>query len=95
LNNGVLSTVKDNNFRAISDSWPVFALAKDLGKVGSTAATVLFSIGHIREPAVKYVLAGNVKQERSLYFWSKFSTTAQVVCQAICTYFPAEYSSTS
>ncbi|KAJ7924394.1 hypothetical protein B0H13DRAFT_1192380 [Mycena leptocephala] len=79
LNNGVLSTVKDNNFRAISDSWPVFALAKDLGKVGGTAATVLFSIGHIREPAVKYVLAGNVKQERSLYFWSKFSTTAQVI----------------
>ncbi|KAJ7232842.1 hypothetical protein B0H12DRAFT_1239497 [Mycena haematopus] len=50
LNNGVLSTAKDNNFRAISDSWPVFALAKDLGKVGSTAAGVTFAIGHIRDP---------------------------------------------
>ncbi|KAJ6569518.1 hypothetical protein B0H19DRAFT_697259 [Mycena capillaripes] len=79
LNNGVLSTVKDNNFRAISDSWPVFGLAKDLGKVGTAPATALFSIGHIREPAIKYVLAGNAKQERSLYFWSKFSTSSQVI----------------
>ncbi|KAJ7760336.1 hypothetical protein B0H14DRAFT_3096426 [Mycena olivaceomarginata] len=74
LNNGVLSTVKDNNFRAIADSWPVFALEKDLGKVGSTAAAVTYAIGHIRDPAIKYVLAGNVKQDRSLYFWSKYST---------------------
>ncbi|KAK7064805.1 DUF1793-domain-containing protein [Favolaschia claudopus] len=79
LNNGVLSTVKDNNFRAISDSWPVFGLAKDLGKVGSSAADVTFAIGHIRDPAIKYVVAGNKKQERSLYFWSKFSTAQQVV----------------
>jgi hypothetical protein len=35
LNNGVLSTVKDNNFRAIADSWPVFALEK----VGSTGGS--------------------------------------------------------
>ncbi|KAF7340199.1 DUF1793-domain-containing protein [Mycena venus] len=79
LNNSVLSTVKDNNFRAISDSWPVFGLAKDLGKVGSTAAAVTYAIGHIRDPAIKYVLAGNVKQERSLYFWSKFSTAQQLI----------------
>ncbi|KAJ7836329.1 hypothetical protein B0H14DRAFT_3460711 [Mycena olivaceomarginata] len=79
LNNGVLSTVKDNNFRAIADSWPVFALEKDLGKVGSTAAAVTYAIGHIRDPAIKYVLAGNVKQDRSLYFWSKYSTAQQVI----------------
>ncbi|KAF8213809.1 DUF1793-domain-containing protein [Mycena galopus ATCC 62051] len=79
LNNSVLSTVKDNNFRAIGDSWPVFGLAKDLGNVGSTAATVTFAIGHIRDPAIRYVLAGNVKQARSLYFWSKFSTAQEVI----------------
>ncbi|KAJ6519201.1 hypothetical protein C8R45DRAFT_950524 [Mycena sanguinolenta] len=79
LNNSVLSTAKDNNFRAIGDSWPVFGLAKDLGKVGSTAASVTFAVGHIRDPAIKYVLAGNAKQARSLYFWSKFPTANAVI----------------
>ncbi|KAJ6520970.1 hypothetical protein DFH09DRAFT_1251159 [Mycena vulgaris] len=79
VNNGVLANTKDPNFRAVSDSWPVFGLSKDLGQVSGAPASVLFSIGHIREPAVKYVLAGNVKQERSLYFWSRFSTTAQLI----------------
>ncbi|KAJ6563311.1 DUF1793-domain-containing protein [Mycena vulgaris] len=79
VNNGVLVNTKDPNFRPVSDSWPVFGLSKDLGQVSGAPASVLFSIGHIREPAVKYVLAGKVKQERSLYFWSRFSTTAQLI----------------
>ncbi|KAJ6498035.1 hypothetical protein C8R47DRAFT_1261015 [Mycena vitilis] len=79
LNHSTLSTDKDDNFRGISDSWPVFGLAKDLGNVGTTSASVLFSIGNVREPAIKYVLAGNAKEERSLYFWSKYSTFNDVI----------------
>ncbi|KAJ7652052.1 hypothetical protein DFH06DRAFT_540129 [Mycena polygramma] len=79
LNHSTLSTDKDDNFRAISDSWPVFGLAKDLGNVGTTSASVLFSIGNVREPAIKYVLAGNAKQERSLYFWSKYAAFDDVI----------------
>ncbi|KAJ7583013.1 hypothetical protein C8J56DRAFT_1056024 [Mycena floridula] len=79
LNNGVLANQKDPNFRAVSDSWPVFGLAKDLGSVTSKASSVLFSIGHVREPAVKYIVAGNKNQERSLYFWSRFSTVENLI----------------
>ncbi|KAJ7142411.1 DUF1793-domain-containing protein [Mycena epipterygia] len=79
LNKGVLTDVKDTRFRPVSDSWPVFGLAKDLGSISKNSASVLFSIGHIREPAVKYLVAPNVAQSRSLYFWSRFSTVPSVL----------------
>ncbi|KAJ7618784.1 hypothetical protein FB45DRAFT_932463 [Roridomyces roridus] len=77
LNTSALPNTQDVNFRAISDAWPVFGLAKDLGHV--TTGSVLFSIGLIRDPAVVYILPGNVKQERSLYFWSKFATAESAI----------------
>ncbi|KAJ7503731.1 hypothetical protein B0H11DRAFT_2170697 [Mycena galericulata] len=85
LNTTGLPNSKDPNFRAVSDAWPVFALAKNFGTVSS--GSVLYSIGQIRDPAVTYILAGNVKQSRSLYFWSKFPTAASVI-----SYFLNDYS---
>lgn len=78
INKGVLANTKDTAFRSVSDSWPVFGLAHDLGAVtGST--TVVFSLGHIREPAINYIVAGNSHQARSYYFWSKYRTTDELV----------------
>jgi hypothetical protein len=79
VNKGLLTNTKDLNFRSISDSWPIFGLSKDLGSVSKTPASVVFSVGHIRDPAVKYVIAPNTHQARSLYFWSKFSTADKLV----------------
>ncbi|KAJ7636292.1 hypothetical protein FB45DRAFT_1055754 [Roridomyces roridus] len=81
LSNSSLPNTKDTLFRATSDAWPVFALAKDFGKVKT--GSVVFSIGHIRDPAVEYVLPNGKMQSRSLYFWSKFSTAAAVVSRAL------------
>ncbi|KAJ7761626.1 hypothetical protein DFH07DRAFT_815613 [Mycena maculata] len=88
LNNSALDNKVDPNFRAVSDSWPVFGLAKNLGSVSSTPASVLFSVGHIRDPVVEYILPGNVKQARSSYFWSKYSTAAELI-----SFFLNDYSS--
>ncbi|KAJ7031515.1 DUF1793-domain-containing protein [Mycena alexandri] len=79
LNNGTLTNAKDTFFRAISYSWPVFAISKDLGKVGTSPASFLYTIGNVRDPAIKYILAGGATQSRSLYFWSKFSSIPQLV----------------
>ncbi|KAF8897656.1 DUF1793-domain-containing protein [Infundibulicybe gibba] len=80
VNNGVLLNTQDTNFRAISNNWPVFGLAHNLGNVGTSAtAPVVFSIGHIRDPAIKYIIAGGATQSRSLYFWSQFSTPAALI----------------
>ncbi|KAK0490834.1 hypothetical protein IW261DRAFT_1547137 [Armillaria novae-zelandiae] len=80
ISNGILSNTKDTNFRAVSDNWPVFALAGDLGSVSSPTEPLVFAIGHIRDPAISYVVANNGHQDRSLYFWSQYSDAASLVC---------------
>ncbi|KAJ7648839.1 hypothetical protein B0H17DRAFT_1215515 [Mycena rosella] len=89
LNHGMLTNTNDTFLRAISESWPVFELAKDLGNVGglakrdselkASALSILVSIGNIREPAIKYMLSATMNQNRSLYFWSWFNTAADVI----------------
>lgn len=83
INNGKLPNTQDTNFRAISNNWPVFGLAHDLGAVTSASEPVLFSVGHIRDPAIQYIVAGGGTQPRSLYFWSQISSAAAVVCRHI------------
>lgn len=84
INNGRLPNTRDTNFRAISNNWPVFAVSHDLGNVGSAATTpVVTSIGHVRDPAIRYIIAGGATQLRSLYFMSQFSNTAAVVGRLI------------
>ncbi|MCW2637726.1 MAG: hypothetical protein JWP76_32, partial [Dactylosporangium sp.] len=55
--NGSLSNTNDTRQpRAISDNWPVFGFNRDLGTVGAApTAPLVFSIGHVRTPAVSYL----------------------------------------
>ncbi|KAF8974432.1 DUF1793-domain-containing protein [Flammula alnicola] len=82
INNGRLANTLDTNFRAIQDSWPVFGLSHDLGSVISATDPVVFSVGHIREPALQYIIANGATQPRSLYFWSQFSSLLTCRAQA-------------
>ncbi|KAK0453442.1 hypothetical protein EV421DRAFT_1700907 [Armillaria borealis] len=79
ISNGVLPNTQDTNFRAVSDNWPVFALASDLGSISSPTEPLVFAIGHIRDPAISYIVANNVHQDRSLYFWSQYSDAASLI----------------
>ncbi|KAG6873728.1 hypothetical protein C0995_011547 [Termitomyces sp. Mi166 len=87
ITNGHLSNTRDIDFRAIDNhsSWPVFGLAQNLGLV-TGPTSVVFSIGHVRDPAIQYVVPGGT-QNRSLYFWSQFSTVS-----ALISYFLKDYS---
>ncbi|KAL5409434.1 hypothetical protein PMIN06_010398 [Paraphaeosphaeria minitans] len=53
--NGKLDDTKDTNYRAINSEWPVFGYASDLGTVGSTSTSVLFSIGLYQDEAIQYL----------------------------------------
>lgn len=79
INNGKLANTQDTNFRAVSDNWPVFGFAHDLGSVNAATSPVVISVGHVRDPAIQYIIAGGVLQSRSLYFWSKYSTVASAI----------------
>ncbi|KAH7086641.1 hypothetical protein BKA62DRAFT_800362, partial [Auriculariales sp. MPI-PUGE-AT-0066] len=53
ISSGTLPNTQDTTFRAVNDRWPVFAYARDLGSVSSTAsAPVVFAVGHIRDPGL-------------------------------------------
>jgi hypothetical protein len=83
INNGKLPNTQDTNFRPINDAWPVFAISHDLGNVRAATTPVVTSVGHIRDPALRYIIAGGATQLRSLYFFSQFSTPADLV-SSIC-----------
>ncbi|THH06365.1 hypothetical protein EW145_g4138 [Phellinidium pouzarii] len=80
INNGVLENTEDSNFRAVSDNWPVFAFAEDLGEVTtSSSSPVVFSVGHFRDPTVEYIIANDQLQMRSPYFLTAYSTVTDAV----------------
>lgn len=80
VTNGALPNTQDTSFRAVQDDWPIFAFAHNLGTVGSAAtAPFVFAVGHVRDPAVEYIVAGGKTQNRSLFFWSQFKTVASAV----------------
>lgn len=83
INNGKLPNTRDTNFRAISNAWPVFAISHDLGNVRAATTPVVTSVGHIRDPALRYIIAGGATQLRSLYFFTQFSTPAAVVSKIL------------
>lgn len=83
INNGKLADSQDINFRAVSNNWPVFAFSRDLGSITSTTNPVVFSVGHIRDPVIQYIVANAQIQPRSLYFWSQFPSSASVVCALV------------
>ncbi|KAG6874172.1 hypothetical protein C0993_000780, partial [Termitomyces sp. T159_Od127] len=78
INNGQLPDTQDTTFRAIEDNWPVFGFAHNLGSVTRATSPVVFSVGHVRDPAIEYVVPGGT-QNRSLYFWSEFSTVSALI----------------
>lgn len=87
INNGVLNNTEDTNFRAVSDNWPVFAFAHDLGTVSTTATVpVIYTVGHVRDPAIQYIVANDVYQPRSIYFWSAYSSVTDLISDFIGDY---------
>lgn len=79
VTSGKLNNTQDTSYRAISDNWPVFALAHDLGDVTSASDPVVVAIGHVRDPVIQYIRDGGVMEERSLYFFSDFSSVSDAV----------------
>ncbi|KAG8887675.1 hypothetical protein FRB98_009184 [Tulasnella sp. 332] len=75
ISNGKLPSTQDGNYRAVSNAWPVFGFAHDLGTVTSTvSAPVVYTVGRVRDPAIEYIIAGGATQARSNYFWSTYAT---------------------
>ena len=82
--NGTLDDQVETNFRGINDSYPIFAIARDLGSIQATQAPVVWTIGFITDPAISYAdLSGAPPTERSLYYKSQYTDDASLVRSGI------------
>ena len=65
----------DKDFRKISDRWPVFAFARDLGVVGTTKTTpVVYAVGHIRDSQVQFSNVPKVNSVRRAYYITRYGS---------------------
>lgn len=76
--NGKLPDTQDTNYRAINDDYPVFGFAIELGTVGTTAVSTLFSLGITQEEAIQFTGASGTVAVPSLWTSYFSSETAAV-----------------
>jgi hypothetical protein len=75
-----LSNTQDTEFRAINNRWPVFALARSLGSVkNQSSSPAIFTIGHVRDPVIHYIVKGDALQDRHPYFLTQYSSAGQII----------------
>ncbi|KAG8851725.1 hypothetical protein FRC20_001668, partial [Serendipita sp. 405] len=75
---GHLNNTADTDFRAISNNWPCFSFAKDLGDITSPSPPVVFAVGLSRDPAISYTASGT-QQSRSLFYRTQFSSDTDAI----------------
>ncbi|QRV90571.1 hypothetical protein RhiJN_18589 [Ceratobasidium sp. AG-Ba] len=80
IKQGALSNSQDTQYRAISDRWPVFAFARDIGSTTNSASSpVVFAVGNVRDPLVQYVVGGNKLEERHPFWLSKYPSARDMI----------------
>ncbi|KDN49683.1 hypothetical protein RSAG8_01748, partial [Rhizoctonia solani AG-8 WAC10335] len=93
LDSGALANSLDTEFRGVSNNWPIMAVAQNLGTVAVQPQVATFVLGHSRNPAVEYYTSTG-KEDRSLYFLSKFSSEEDAVRYTVTDYNNARTAST-
>ena len=84
---GALNNSMDQQFRAISDRWPVFAFAHDLGTVGTTKTTpIVYTIGYVRDTLVQLSNIPNVNSARGPYYLTRYGSVPGMVCRLSTSY---------
>jgi Domain of unknown function (DUF5127) len=76
LQRGVLNNGIDNNFRAIKNAFPVFAISSDFGTIRATQVSLVWAVGYTMDPAISYAdLSGALATQRHLYYKSQYPQT--------------------
>lgn len=78
--NGTLNNTVDSQFREISNTWPTFAFAHDLGTVSVEKSTpVVYNIGYVRDPLVQLLNVPNINSIRGAYYLTRYSSISDMV----------------
>jgi len=76
---GQLDNTSDTNYRAISNGSPAFAFALDLGTVNQTSNSLVFGIGLVRDPVLRYQTSGTNQSLRHLW-GTRWNDVGSAVC---------------
>ncbi|KAK0499071.1 hypothetical protein EDD18DRAFT_1350503 [Armillaria luteobubalina] len=76
--NGTLLNTEDKRFRSINDDWVVFSHAVNLNNIASTASSVVWAIGLVRDPAIR-ISSTSGNNDRSSYFWTAYNTVGDAI----------------
>ncbi|KAK0500754.1 hypothetical protein EDD18DRAFT_1434674 [Armillaria luteobubalina] len=76
--NGALFNTLDVEFRAISDHLVVLSHAINLSNITSTASSVVWALGLVRDPVISFN-STSVISNRSSYFWTAYNTISDAI----------------
>ncbi|EMD37366.1 hypothetical protein CERSUDRAFT_114039 [Gelatoporia subvermispora B] len=80
---GVLANTQDSDFRNITTNQPAFALSADLGSISSTSTPVVWILAYVRDPTIEYVTSDGTSQQRSPYYVTQYTSSADAVLDAL------------
>ncbi|KAJ3517821.1 hypothetical protein NLJ89_g243 [Agrocybe chaxingu] len=72
-NQGALNNTEDAQHRAMYSTQPAVATSINLGTFLTTASPIVWAIGYVRDPAIRYTVGQSTQLRRS-YFWTKYQT---------------------
>ncbi|KAF8874077.1 hypothetical protein BD779DRAFT_1678880 [Infundibulicybe gibba] len=93
---GKLNNTEDNDFRAISDNWPIFAFSTDLGNISAISTPLVWALGLVRDPTIQYSPGDGSTQQRSSYFWTQYkkigeAVRSQIDSKSSCSHFDVDW----
>ncbi|KAF8885606.1 hypothetical protein BD779DRAFT_1442269 [Infundibulicybe gibba] len=74
-----LLNTEDKDFRRISDDWPIFAFSVDFGNITEISTPVVWALGVVRDPTIRYGSGDGSTQLRSSFFWTQYSTIGDAI----------------
>ncbi|KAF8883859.1 hypothetical protein BD779DRAFT_1626150 [Infundibulicybe gibba] len=74
-----LSNTEEVNFRAINKDWPVFSFSADFGNISIISTPVVWALGVIRDPVIRYGSGDGSTQQRSSFFWTQYNTIGDAI----------------
>ncbi|THU85437.1 hypothetical protein K435DRAFT_685590 [Dendrothele bispora CBS 962.96] len=92
---GRLDNQTDTSFRVVNDQLPVFGFAVDLGVLKSTSSSLVWALGVVRDPVVKYAASPdtiNSPRDQRPYFYSDARFSSQRI-EDVIDFFMLDYQS--
>ncbi|THV01317.1 hypothetical protein K435DRAFT_853871 [Dendrothele bispora CBS 962.96] len=92
---GKLDNETDTSFRVVNDQLPVFAFAADLGVLRNTPSSLVWALGVVRDPVVRYAASPDTStspRDQRPYFYSDSRFSSQRI-EDVIDFFMHDYES--